>query len=185
MCVRHFVIRASSSSSSSKPNQTSLWNENSLHLYNKQSFLSKPTIEHIIPRRLFYSAQKRDANNPWNMGLCDALTNSKRSDFKYGDVYRLRHDSYEVITIYDPHRPSVINGYIDYPKRIFYPSYNADFGFIGRSIIHMLSTYPYLYSCLDEIVVHPDILSKWSQYPISDYERHHPLRTYASNHDKH
>jgi len=155
-------------------------------IYNQQ-ILYQPSIEHIIPRRLFY--HKKDANDLLNLSFCDRHTNSKRSDYKYGDYHSIPTIFQEkewvkpvmnIPRVYYPKKEDHleldrdlkinISGYINPQKRIFYPYQCADFGLISRSIVAMLSKYPYLYDNLNEIIENPNLLSKWSEYPISEFE---------------
>jgi endonuclease I len=140
------------------------------NIYNNQIIKSKSTIEHIIPRRLFYD--KRHSHDLINISFCDKSTNSNRSDFKFGDYHNLNSNiikSHGIRTILDEDSKK-INGFVDNHKRIFYPYKNADFGLISRSIMDMLSKYPYLYENLNEIIESPVLLSKWSEMPVSEFE---------------
>jgi endonuclease I len=142
--------------------------------------IKKSSVEHIIPRRLFYN--KQNANNIFNLAFCDSLTNSKRSDYKFGDYETI--DMYYVqqkliIPIKDT-ESKLINGFVDSHKRIYYPYKYADFGLISRSILYMLYTYPELYSNLNEIITDPAILEKWNKFPILDYELKRKQKVFVS-----
>lgn len=137
------------------------------------------SIEHIIPKRIFKN--KNHANNIYNLAFTDKKTNSKRRDFKYGDIinipskynkknlnnfYDLISDDFE--SVLDSEQK--VNGIISSSRRLFYPISEENYGCISRSIIKLLYEYPYLYSSLNEIIYEPHILSKWNKMPETKFE---------------
>lgn len=131
-------------------NQLPRWN-----VYHRETPILQPSVEHIIPRRLFL--HPNHAHDLDNLVSCEKEWNSLRSDYRFGIGRTSLQKSFSWGTLY-PH------------ERTFHPSEQADFGLVGRSIITMLHRYPYLYRVLDQIIEPVYLLDEWSNYPCYPYE---------------
>jgi len=134
------------------------------------------SVEHLIPRRIFRNIEH--ANDLLNIVPCDGKVNQLRADYRFGDLDNLflNENVAKQLKLKDRHfflakdRSGTVSGLVHRRLRTFYPSFDADKGLIGRSIIKMLTKYPYLYGYLDEIVDNPVTLSRWVMYPKTEFE---------------
>ena len=149
-------------------------------IYSPSLILTPSTysIEHIIPQSLFPADHRRnDAHDIMNLWTTHRSTNSRRSNHPY---YLLCNGT----SILPPQTRKTRKK----THFLLHPSF-CELGLIVRSILYMISTYPYLqtYHPLSRIIVmeHQETTDIFlylhdlhKEYAITDYERlkyNHPL----------
>ena len=128
------------------------------------------TAEHIFPQ-CYIKHNKESVYDMHNIYLTKSLTNSHRSNYKYGDQENYKENKYYFKSISLYPSPSFLNIYQNYKSnkyKIFIPNYHAR-GAIARSITYMKLTYNNINI---ENVIDKDTLIRWhKEHPPDEAEK--------------